>query len=63
MEDPNLNQKVISLTKELTKLKLKSEIGAATSKQLSQQKLKLETISKKLSRYLSPQIHKQIFNN
>ena len=56
------DEEISFLKKQMSKLKISQDMGKATSIQLSQQKKKLEVISNTLSKYLSPQIHEQIFS-
>ena len=56
------DEEISFLKKQMSKLKISQDMGKATSIQLTNQKQKLEKISKTLSKYLSPQIHEQIFS-
>ena len=62
MSDAANKLEIDKLKKEITRLRSKLAFGDATSIQLTAQRKKFQEISKKLSRYLSPQIHKQIFS-
>ena len=76
MTEPNESDEIKVLKREIAKLRLESNLRKSLSNQLSIQKKiadeakaeaqtkskEVEAISKKLAKYLSPQIHQQIFS-
>jgi len=76
MNDPNTTDEITLLKRELSKLKLEANLRKSLSTQLESQKKiadqakeealkksgELEEVSNKLAKYLSPQIHEQIFS-
>jgi len=76
MNDPNTTDELTQLKRELSKLKLEANLRKSLSTQLESQKKiadqakeealkksgELEEVSNKLAKYLSPQIHEQIFS-